>query len=176
MRALTILLFTFFDICRLRLGPQDIPASRILLSLVLFGYIIVGIVLSSVKLDPLDAILFSLVESILSIMIIGSLLHIAKKITRFYQTLTALAGTDTLFGGVRIPLIYWLAQLQSMDSFIASFLFVLLLTLVIWNLIVYAHILKNALEVSFSIGVILTVVSSLLSTSILYQIFPMIIE
>ncbi len=176
MRAFTIILLTFFDICRLRLGPQDIPASRILLSLVLFSYIVVGIVLSSVKLDLFDAILFSLVESISSIMIIGSLLYIAKKIARFYQTLTALAGTDTLFGSARVPLIYWLAQLQSIDSFIASFLFVSLLALVIWNLIVYAHILRNTLEVTFSIGVILTVVSSLLSTSILYQIFPMIME
>lgn len=176
MRALIILLLTFIDVCRLRLGPQNIPASSILLGLVLFCYVIIGAMLASIKLTIPDAILFSLVESISSMAIVGSLLYITHKIARLYQTLTALAGIETLFSSVRLPIIYWLSQLQSTDSFIASLLFAILLAFVIWNLIVYAHILRNALEVSFGIGVLLTIVSSLLSTSILYQIFPMIME
>lgn len=176
MRVLSTLLFTFFDICRLRLGPQNIPYSLLLLSLTIFCYMMVGVILASIELALSDAILFSVVETTASAIIISSLLYVTYKSSRLYQTLTALTGIDTLFGTVRFPLVYWISLLPSTDSLIALFLFSSLLILIMWNLLVYAHILRNTLEVSLGIGVALTVVSSLLTTSILYQIFPMLVE
>ena len=51
------LLQRVFDICLLRAGPQDLPASRFLLVLGLLAYAAVGMVMSTQNLDIGQAVL-----------------------------------------------------------------------------------------------------------------------
>jgi hypothetical protein len=70
-------------------------------------------------------------------------------IPRATQTITALAGTGTLFELLGWPLVTYLQTLQEGET---SGLALLLPVLVIWNIAVIGNILKHALEIPMWIG------------------------
>jgi hypothetical protein len=100
------------------------------------------------------------------ILLTNSLLYIVHYSVRINQTLTALAGTNSVLGILSIPLLFWLEQLQLQPSDIALPKW-LLIGLGMWNIVVYAHILRHALEVPFIVGVGLTVITYLLTLDLL---------
>jgi hypothetical protein len=111
-------------------------------------------------------ILSALLDTSLLILLTNSLLYIVHYSVRINQTLTALAGTNSVLGILSIPLLVWLEQLQLQPSDIALPK-LLLIGLGVWNIVVYAHILRHALEVPFFVGVGLTVITYLLTLDLL---------
>ena len=162
MHTLYVLWSAFFLICQLRWRPQDLPASSVLLILSLGVYALVSMMLSLFQLSIPLAILSALLDTSLLILLTSSLLATVHYSARINQTLTALAGTNSILGILSIPLLFWLKQLQLQPSEIAL-PELLLLGLIVWNIVVYAHILRHALEVPFFIGVVLTVITHLLT-------------
>jgi hypothetical protein len=171
MQALIVLWSTFFNICRLRLGPQDLPSSNVLLSLSLFFYAAVGVALSLLRLSVKEAVLSNIVDVGLLIVLTSSLLYVARYSARITQTLTALAGTNGLLGILSFPVLFWLEQARLNESDI-SLPALLLLGLIVWNFLVYAHILRHALVVPFFVGSIFTVIMYFLTFSILNLLVP----
>jgi len=163
-----ILYLTFFNICCLRLGPQDLPASSILLWISLFTYTIVSGLLSILEFPLIESVLISTSETFLVVVLTSSLLYATHHLTRLTQTLTALAGTNALLGIFSLLPLYWLENIQSYLTLPA----LLLLGLKIWNIIVYTHILRHALSSSFWVGLMVTIITFSLIISILYRIFP----
>ncbi|HEC85099.1 MAG TPA: hypothetical protein ENI48_07685 [Thioploca sp.] len=171
MHTLFVLWSAFFNICRLRLGPQDLPSSNVFLGLTLFLYVVINVVLSLMQqLAVKDAVLSSLVDTGLLVVLTSSLLYFTKYSARIIQTLTALAGTNSLLGILIIPVLFWLEQI-GLNEGDTSLPVLLLLGLIVWNLAVSAHILRHALAVPFFIGFFLTVVMYFLTVSILSQLF-----
>ncbi len=166
MHTLYVLWSAFFLICRLQLRPQDLPASSILLILSLCLYTLVSMTLSLFHLSIKPAILSALLDTSLLILLTNSLLYIVHYSVRINQTLTALAGTNSVLGILSIPLLFWLEQLQLQPGDIAL-PELLLLGLIMWNIAVYAHILRHALEVPFFVGVGLTIITHLLTFALL---------
>ncbi|MEN8217765.1 MAG: hypothetical protein ABFS56_15630 [Pseudomonadota bacterium] len=166
MHSLQILSSAFFDICRLRLGPQDLPASSVLLGLILLLYLVVTGTLSLIQFPINDAILLSIIELGLLVVLTSSLLYITHYAARITQTITALAGTNSLLGIFTLPLVLWLEYYNG-D---ASLPVLLLLGLLVWNFVIHAHILRHALAVSFFMGFNLTLIIHLLSFSIINQL------
>jgi len=104
------------------------------------------------------------------VVLTSSLLYFTKYSARIIQTLTALAGTNSLLGILIIPVLFWLEQI-GLNEGDTSLPVLLLLGLIVWNLAVSAHILRHALAVPFFIGFFLTVVMYFLTVSILSQLF-----
>ena len=173
MNSLNIITRAFFDICRLRLGPQDLPASRTLLILTLVVYTLISLIQSLIQISLAKALLSSVIDTGLLIVLIGSLLYITSRSTRITQTITALAGINVLFGIPMIPLVFMIGQ-KGLSNNQADLLVLLLFVLVIWNFIVYAHILRNSLEVPMFASFALTIFISILTFSVLNQIIPMV--
>jgi hypothetical protein len=168
MHSLQILSLAFFDICRLRLRPQDLPASSVLLSLTLLLYLVVTGILSLMQFPVKEAMLLSLVEIGLLVVLTSSLLYITHYAARMTQTITALAGTNSLLGIFAFPLVLWI-DFYNGDVTLPV---LLLLGLIVWNLVIHAHILRHALGVSFFIGFNLTLVIQFLTFSIINQVVP----
>jgi hypothetical protein len=126
--------------------------------------------LSLFQLTIISAILAALLDTSLLMVITSSLLLIVRYPARINQTLTALAGTSSILGILSIPLLFWLKQLQLQPNEVAL-PELLLIGLIVWNIVVYAHILRHALEVPLVMGVGLTIITHLLTFAIFNFIF-----
>ncbi len=169
MRTLLIFWSAFFDLCWLRLRPQDIPNSSLLLILTLVTYTLAGSISSALQLPLPEAILSGLVETLLLIILTGSLLYLTGHSTRLTQTLTALAGSSALISFLGILPLYGFYQsyLNYEDT---TLMLLSMIGLFIWNILVYTHILRHALEISFMIALAVTMVTLLLMTSVLQKL------
>jgi len=173
MHSLNIIILAFVDICRLRLGPQDLPTSKTLLGLTLIFYTIISLMSSLLQVSLGKALLSAIIDTALLVILVGSLLQVSSRYERITQTLTALAGTNTLFGIPTIPLVFFIGQ-KSLNNNQVDFMVLLLFGVVMWNFIVYAHILRNSLEIPMFASFALTILISILTFSVLNQVIPMV--
>ena len=166
------LLTLWFDICLLRAGPQDLPASRELLGLALASYALVSFLLSLPGYPLVTAVQMALVDAVLLIMFAITLLYFLGKMARLNQTLTALAGTGTLLGLLALPVMPLLLpdQEAKQQPLLVSLLWLLLLG---WSLIVVAHIMRHALSVNLPVAIGVAILYTLVAMQILNALFPL---
>ncbi len=157
---------TFFDMCRYRVKPQELPYSPQFLQVLLLLYSLVNLLLAWLMQPFYLAVLSAVVQTLLLVVLTWSLLRIVGHQVRLNQTLIALVGTGLLFSLLNLPLGVWIVSVQQDDMAPVLPVFMLLL-LVGWNLSVYAHILRHALSTHFFFGFLLAFTLSLLSGSIL---------
>ena len=143
------LLKLFVDLCRFRAAPQDLPYSHFLMVLCIVCYFAVGFAISLSEQSLGLAVVTAGADTGLMIGLAFLGLWIRDTIPRAVQTITALAGTGTLFELVGWPLVTFLQQLEEGE---ASILSLLLLGLVIWNISVIGNILRHALNIPMWVG------------------------
>jgi len=162
------LLFRFWGLCLMRLGPQDLPYSIFLLLFCTVSYALVGLGVALLDQALPLAIISTVVDTGLLLGLAWLGLWVRDRGARRVQTITALTGTGTLFGLLGWPLIAWLQQAG--DNPPAS-LSLLLLALIIWNIAVIGNILGHALDLTRWMGTaiaLLYVYTSLRVMSILH--------
>lgn len=162
------LLKIFVDLCRFRAAPQDLPYSQFLMALCLGCYFIVGFAISLAEQAFGQAIIIAAADTGLMVGLAYLGLWVRDSIPRAIQTVTALAGTGTLFELVGWPLVTFLQTLEEGE---ASSISLLLLGLVIWNIVVIGNILRHALSLPMWIGTaiaLLYIYTSLRVMSVLY--------
>lgn len=162
----------FFDICRLRKGPQDLPASPELLSLSLLAYAVVVALLGMMSRPAADAVGASLVETGLVAAINFAVLALRRLEGRWLQTTIAMAGTGVLFTLFAMPLFAALAGAGTGEGAAQGMLYVGLLLLIVWNIAVTAHILKHALSVPFAAAVVLAAAYAWIIAAAVSGMFP----
>jgi hypothetical protein len=163
------LIETFWNICRFRLGPQDLPASQNLFIGALLLYALISTIIGGFELPPERALLSAIVELVLMLGMIRMMLWVRDLWPRFQQTVTALLGTGVLFGFVAVPLMWWQSQYaQPMDAFAPSLLIFILFA---WSVAVTGHILRHALNTPFYVGVLLSLLYTYVSITILRALF-----
>ena len=165
------LLTIWVDICLLRATPQDLPTSRVLLGLVLVIYTGVSFLISSTSAGTSTALQIALLDALVLIGFIAVILYLMNLRPRFTQTLTALAGAGSLVGLIALPVIHSIAAAQERDLLSEATLFGWLF-LVLWSLLVTAHILRHALNVSFFFGAAMAMLYMLISYSFMSTVFP----
>jgi hypothetical protein len=157
------IVYFFVDLCLLRRRPQDLPASSALLALVLGAALLGGMLLSLAAGASLAS---GLGQTALDLLLMLGALHLALKLLdkrkRFVQTATSLVGTETLIGLVAL-LPVGLAGPDAHDSpqlLLAGLLF---MGLVAWSVLVTAHILRHAFDISLMQGAAIAVAFDILS-------------
>lgn len=156
----------FFDICLFKKGPQDIPASNVLLRLLIPFYASVSFLLLILNSDGLNAAMQVLVEIML---ILGStwiILFIARKPARYQQTASALMATDALISFFALPA---MATLVGQGAGLA---FLAIIMLMIWHWAISGHIFSNALEKPFTFGLGVAFLYILVSYQVMALLFP----
>jgi len=164
------LIFRFFDICILRAGPQDLPSSIFLLRTVMILSVAVGAMLNL----PSEGFGQSLAISLFNIVFLTVFLYLGlklrDKLPRFRQSLIAMMGTNIIIGLVMMPFLFALvsAKLDGESSPIALQFFLLLL---IWDITVFAHIIRHSFDIRFAYGFLVSVLYLVLSWMLADMIF-----
>ncbi len=159
----------FFDICRFKKAPQDVPGSNVLLRFLIALYACVSFLNLVLSSDALSAAIQVLIEILLILSLTWTILLMTQRSTRFQQTVCALMGTDTLISFFALPAIATLVIQGSSLSFIA------IVFLMLWHWVVSAHIFSHALNQPFIFGLGVSFMYILTSYQIISMIFPEII-
>ncbi len=165
------LLRRFWDICLLRKGPEDVPASSVLLLIL----IITGLVLNGFRLNlllpaiPAYALLITLpVYTLLMIVVVAAFMLLLGYQRRIVQTLTAMSGSGILLSTIILPFDYIISFAP--DRFTMVSLIVLVMQL--WSLVVLGHILTRALSVHQLMGVIIAFGYLMLGAGVFDYLLP----
>lgn len=133
----------YVDMCLLRAGPQDLPATQSVLTLSLLAYTATSIVLSVTTQSFGSAVLYGLADTLTLAVLTYTLLIVRRLPQRLTQTLSALAGTGVVIGLFALPLVL----IQNVPP-------LLLLLITVWSLTVIGHVLRHALNVSLPMGIL----------------------
>lgn len=145
----------FWSICMLQKGPQDLPASGLLLAVV----ILLGIVLNLVNLRIVvpgtelpTLVILVIVYALTFVSSLSVLMWLMHYQQRIIQTLTALFGTGIIISLCVLPFQLMVKNTPDEPSIFSIFI----LALIVWSLVVTAHILRNALSSDLLIAWALT--------------------
>ena len=168
------LIHPFVRICLLRMKPQDLPSSSMLLALALLAHTVMSVILAAVDLRFGQALAAGAVDTALLSGFTVALLKLQKLPERTVQTLTALAGAGAVIGFVAYPLSLWLHDAHGADTASPALgLGLALLLMLGWSLTVSAHILRHALSAPFYLGLLVSIVFYWISLKILGSLFPL---
>lgn len=158
----------FYDICLLRKGPQDVPASMLLLGLVVAANLGLGLVLSWPDLGWVESLLQSTTGALVLGGFLWAALMLSGKAPRFLQTAIAAFGCDTFVSAIAFPLLAW----SQIDPDMKGAVGLPLMVLMLWQISVIGHILRHALSVPLVAGLGLALAYTVVSYSLIMALFP----
>lgn len=158
----------FLGICLLQKGPQDIPYSRFLCWFIFAIYLIVNCAVLALQSDMLILIAQLTVQLVYTVAFFWICLWISNQRLRFPQSMTAVFGTDAFISLVALPLLGWITAEPQSPS-----IYMILFGLMVWQIVVTGHILRNALSARFSFGFGLALLYFYLSFQLMTHLFPL---
>lgn len=169
MKAVWLL---FWQLCRLRIGPEDMPAERVFTVLtVALGWALSVLFLWVGRGDLQLGLGVASAVTAVDVFTLYALLYFTRKTNRFPQALTALAGSEALFTAIRLPLAYLGAHLPEKSP-------VLLLGALIeiglfaWLLAIRGYIYHRTLQIGILQANLLAFALMLLSLAVSVKLFP----
>ncbi len=150
------LILPFWEICRFKRPPQDIPASPFLFKLVLCIHVLAGTIINVVGFSIVEACLLSLLMTALLLLAIRILLLMRGHAERILQTGTAFMGASIVLFLPALALRYWFYVIEKSgtESNIAGYVWVCLF---VWERFIAAHILRHALDTKLMVGFLLSI-------------------
>lgn len=165
------LLRLFTDIALMRRGPQDLPASPLVLALTIIGFfgvqLVVGTVLPPIANHWMGNLLL---EVGFTFAWYAVLLYAVHKPERFLQTSTAVFGFQIVLSPVLIAAL-WLQRRFEQDSIGAFGVTFISLALLIWVIAANSHIVKAALEWTLAPSVALVILQNLAGELLVLSLF-----
>ena len=147
------------DICLLRRGPQDLPYSVPLLGYVAAACVIVQLAVAVARNAPVGGVLAG--AALWLLMTLGALnliLTLRGLRNRFVQAGTALLGCALVFTLLSVPIALLLEEPPTPPQQLSSLQLVLgliSLPLLVWKIIVDAHVFRNSFDVPFLSGIVI---------------------
>jgi hypothetical protein len=161
----------FTQIALLRKGPQDLPASVLLLAVTVVAYFVVNFIVS-VLMPPITGWPAHLAVDVgFTLLWYVLLMRLAGKSERTLQTTTAVFG----FQAVLSPLLVvseWLMRRFAQDATWQFPVTLIGLVLIIWVIAANSHVVKAALEWSSPASVALVILQILAGQVVLFALFP----
>lgn len=139
------------NLLRFRGGPQNFPASWLITVLLVGGYLLQNLITGS-RIDDENAAAKSILTMSMQFAVLASLLYWRGHMERLPQSLSALAVV-----GIAFNMMTWALLTQSNPEISQPTLAMIWLVVFIWSLFVDASIYRHALSVSFSTGVLISV-------------------
>lgn len=171
MPVVRALIFFFVDLCTLRRAPQDLPASEVLLALMLLADLLVGLLVGTTAgISAWISLGQGLFEIAFMLAALYLALNLMKKPARFLQSGSALLGSGALLGLLAVlPLGF--APAGTQESTLAVLGALLLLGLVIWGVLVTGHILRHTFGVTLGQGCAIAIAFEFLTIILITGIF-----
>ncbi len=165
------LVAAFIDIIMHRRGPEDLPSSKFLLTLVLVTYLSVGFLVIGISERWPRALAILAVDATLYLIFIKLLLVLNNFRGRFLQSTTALLGIYTLFNLAALPFLLWLERANDTDV-LPLLPYGALIALLLWSLDVSAFIFSRAISKPYVAGVAIVIGYFLFSLLVRGVVFP----
>jgi len=173
----------FTQIALLRRGPQDVPASILLLGIAVVGYFGINFLFNALMPPVLHAAAASTaavtawpahlaVDVVFTLIWYVVLLRLAGRSERTLQTTTAVFG----FQAVLSPLVViseWLMLRFAQDTTWQLPVALMWLMLLIWVIAANSHVVKAALEWSSAASVALVILQFLAGQLLMFALFPL---
>lgn len=160
------IILRYIDLCRLKAGPADMPASNKLLKLTLLVYFLLGVIISRIDSTWNVSVISSLADTLFMIAAIGVVLHLKGLAARYQQTLMALAGAGIILDLIGLPLMLWLNQIDKLEQG-TSVALLLMIALMFWSLMIIAHIFRQALDIKAGSAAMITIIYTAMSIVVL---------
>lgn len=146
------LIRAFWFICVLRDGPQSLPHGKTLLHWVIVLHLLFGSLYGLSDSSLSKSVHQELALLLFNLGFIRVVLMLSKHPERFAQSATALLGADVLISGIGLLLYVVLIQglgLQTLSDTVN-------ILLMVWSIVVTAHVFRHALDTRFAAGLLLT--------------------
>ncbi|HEX4647232.1 MAG TPA: hypothetical protein VH111_00250 [Steroidobacteraceae bacterium] len=163
----------FAQIALLRRGPQDLPASTLLLALTVAGYLGVTLLVSSV-MPPMPGWPGApqvLADTVFTLVWYVALLKLVGRPERILQTATAVFGFQVVLSPLLITSDWLVLRFRQDDLWQLPVVSASLLLLV-WVIAAYSQIVKAALEWSSPASVVLVILQTLTGQMLVIGLFP----
>jgi hypothetical protein len=155
-----------FDIAIHRRGPEELPASRFLFSLLLGLYLIVGVIsLSAFGLYSEADLIVLLIDCAFFLAYVFVTLRLFGHERRFIQTGSALLGTDIVLSLIGLPLSFWTRDVGTPEDQI-SIALILRILIPLWWIDVAGFIFGRALGRPYAIGLVFVILYVAVSLNI----------
>jgi hypothetical protein len=161
----------FTQIALLRRGPQDLPASALLLGLTLAGYLGVNVVVSALLPPVSDWPLQLLVDTLFMLAWYVALLRLVGRPERILQTSTAVFGLQAVLSPPLIASAWLMRRFGEQTLWQLPIAFVGLLLLV-WLVAANGHVVKAALGWSVTPSIMLVILQIFCGQVLLFTLFP----
>lgn len=155
----------------LKTAPQDLPYSFGLMSRVIFLYFISGVFIQSSVVEPLVAINMMVLNIVVLLSFSYTILSMRGFKSRFVQAVSALCGIGVIFNLMAWPLT-GLIGIEGPSDTMTALIAMLMLSMLSWELLVAAHIYRNALNLHMVHSVILSFALFFISIIASQIIFP----
>ena len=169
---MTAILKYFIELCLLRKGPQDAPASPVLLISTGTLLILTAILSDQLHGDLLGKLSFALAQVALLSAVVWVVLSIRKVSERTVQTLTALYGSGTV-----IQLLIWpfRAQIVGIEdpqqAQVAMLPLMAIVGFAIWSFIIMIHIYRNALDITRGKAIMISILTQIIVGMAMFSMF-----
>jgi hypothetical protein len=146
------LLRVFWDIVCLRRGPRDLPSSQSLVLALGAAYLGAGILEAALFIGPSVALTHALVDAGCLVVVFTLLLATRGRAHRVPQTLSALFGAGLVLTPPDALVAVLFQAAHDAPSFVLI-AYVSQILLILWNIAVIGHIVRQAIDVSRLAGV-----------------------
>lgn len=153
------LLNLILDICRLRRGPQDVPYSPALLAGTAAACVALQLIIAAMRSAPLGEVLGgSLLSVVFLFIVLHAMLTVRGLRGRFVQSATALLLCAFFFNVLSLPVALLVGEPPATPeqmSPVQLLLGLIAMPLLIWKVVVDAHVLRHSLNLPFFGGLAL---------------------
>jgi hypothetical protein len=177
-KSVAATLSVFWDIARLRRGPQDLPVSRGWLLTTIIGHAALGLALgamlpplpSNAGADDHSLALLGL-DVAVSLLWGWGILQVVGRSERFLQLMTAIFGVQLVLQPLLVPA-FWAAGSIGKESSWAFPAEILAVALSVWALVAIARVLRAATDWPMFGCAVLVIAQGLVTYLIAFAMFP----
>ena len=160
-----------FAIMLLKAGPQHLPYSVSLCAGLLALYVVSGVLVLTTTLSSGQAAANMVIDAALLAAFSYICLSLLKLRARFVQMVSALAGIGVVYHLLAWPLFIGLNSVEADDRSAGVFALLMLL-LISWQVLVFAHVFRHAMQMSMGRALALSFGYLFLSMAVAEIIFP----
>lgn len=160
-----------FAIMLLKAGPQHLPYSVFLCAILVAFYVASGVLVLATTLSPAQALANMGLDAALLSAFSYICLSLLRLRARFIQMLSALAGIGVVYHLLAWPLFIVILDVQANEQSVVIFA-LLMLSLVSWQVLVFAHVFRHTLQMSMGRALALSFGYLFLSMAMAEIIFP----
>ena len=163
----------FVQLCLLRKGPQDLPASQALLTASGILLVLTAVVSDQVHDDLSGRLGFALAQVALLTIVVWVILSLARFPERIQQTLTAFYGSGTLIQLLIWPFRAMITGIENPQQAQEMTLPLLaILVFAVWSFVIMIHIYRNALDTTTGKAVLIGIITQIVIGLGMFNLFP----